>query len=83
MTLLVFEKPGCALCDEAHELLENVSSRFVFSVERRNIFEDEATFARYRYRVPVVVLDGRELVELRFSQTQLEAALTAAGVQTK
>ena len=83
MTLRVFEKPGCPLCDDARELLENVSSAFVFTLERRNIFEDEASFTRYRYRVPVVTLGGRELVELRFSQTELEAALDAAGVQRK
>lgn len=83
MTLLVFEKPGCPLCDDARELLENVSSAFVFTLQRRNIFEDEAAFTRYRYRVPVVVLGGRELVELRFTQTELEAALDAAGVQRK
>jgi glutaredoxin len=83
MTLLVFEKPGCPLCDDARELLENVSSAFVFTLERRNIFEDEAAFTRYRYRVPVVALGGRDLVELRFSQTELEAALDAAGVQRK
>lgn len=83
MTLRVFEKPGCPLCDDARELLENVSSRFVFTLERRNIFEDEAAFTRYRYRVPVVELDGRALVELRFTETELEAALDAAGVQRK
>ena len=83
MTLRVFEKPGCPLCDDARELLENVSSRFVFTLERRNIFEDEAAFTRYRYRVPVVELDRRALVELRFTETELEAALDAAGVQRK
>lgn len=83
MTLVVFEKPGCPLCDDARELLENAEARFVFTLERRNIFEDEAAFIRYRYRVPVVTAGGRELVELRFSSNQLEAALDAAGVQRK
>ena len=83
MMLRVFEKPGCPLCDDARELLENVSSRFVFTLERRNIFEDEASFTRYRYRVPVVELVVRSVLERRFTETELEAALDAAGVQRK
>jgi len=76
----VYGKPGCSLCDDALELLDDTSARFSFVVSRHNILEDQAVFARYRYRVPVVVIDGIERLELRFDLSELEAALIASQV---
>lgn len=76
--LIVYRKPGCPLCDEAEELLEDAAARWPFELERRNILESEAWFERYRYRIPVVVIDGVERLELRFTAEALEAALAGA-----
>lgn len=74
-TIHVYRKPGCSLCDEALELLADARAGFDFTVETHNILEDEALFAKYRYRVPVVVIDGIERLDLRFDEGQLEAVL--------
>jgi hypothetical protein len=42
---------------------------------QHNIFEQQAWFDAYRYRIPVVAVDGREVLELRFSLDQLKKAL--------
>lgn len=76
----VYGKPICSLCDEALELLDDTSARFSFVVVRHNILDDEVLFARYRYRVPVVVIGGIERLELRFDMQELEAALIASQV---
>jgi hypothetical protein len=76
--LLLYRKPGCPLCDEAEELLESASEKWRFSLEARNILEREEWFAAYRYRVPVLVVNGIERLELRFSSQQVHAALSAA-----
>ena len=76
----VYGKPGCSLCDEALELLDDTSARFSFVVRRHNILEDVALFEKYRYRVPVVVIGGIERLELRFDLQELEAALIASQV---
>lgn len=79
----VYRKPGCPLCDEADELLHDAAARFDFTVVGHNILEDDGLFAKYRYRVPVVVIDGIERLELRFDEGRLEAALQAAGVSLR
>lgn len=79
-TIHVYRKPGCSLCDEALDLLTDVSDRFEFDVQTHNILEDEAVFSKYRYRVPVLVIDGIERLELRFDEGQLVNVFHAAKV---
>ena len=76
----VYGKPGCSLCDEALEALEDIGALFRFEVVRHNILEDAALFEKYRYLVPVVVIDGIERLRLKFDLKELEAALIASKV---
>lgn len=76
----VYGKPGCPLCDDALELLEDTSARFSFELVRHNILEDQALFEKYRYLVPVVVIDGIERLSLKFDPAQLEATLISSRV---
>jgi aspartate/methionine/tyrosine aminotransferase len=64
------------MCDEASDALSEVAERHGVTWSSRNILEDEDAFAKYRYRVPVVVVNGIERLELRFSEAQLEDVLT-------
>lgn len=76
----VYGKPGCSLCDDALEALEDMSALFSLEVVRHNILEDAALFEKYRYLVPVVVIDGIERLRLKFDLKELEAALIASKV---
>jgi glutaredoxin len=78
LSLVVYRKPGCPLCDEAEELLQDARGKWRYSLEARNILERDEWFEQYRYRVPVVVVNGIERLELRFSSGELDAALSAA-----
>ena len=78
LSLVVYRKPGCSLCDEADEVLHDASEKWRYTLEARNILERDEWFAKYRCRVPVVVVNGIERLELRFSADELDAALTAA-----
>jgi glutaredoxin len=82
MHLLVYRKPGCPLCDEADEVLDEARQRWKFTLEARNILEHDEWFSKYRYRVPVVVVNGIERLEVRFSPAAVDAALRAAQEQT-
>ncbi|MFT3709328.1 MAG: glutaredoxin family protein [Archangium sp.] len=76
----VYRKAGCQMCDDAADLLADFRREWAFDVTEHNIQADAALFQKYRYRVPVVVIDGIERLELRFDQRQLEAAFQAARV---
>jgi glutaredoxin len=76
----VYGKPGCSLCDDALELLDDTCTRFQFEVVRHNILEDPVVFEKYRYDVPVLVIDGIERLRTRFDSQELAVALTLSQV---
>jgi glutaredoxin len=63
ITVTLYSRPGCHLCDEARAVLERARGRAAFEIDEINIETDEGLHARYLERIPVVVLDGEELFE--------------------
>ena len=60
-TVRLLEKPDCGLCAEAYRRWRRVSLDVPLEIERVDITEDAALFDRYALRIPVLVLDEREL----------------------
>lgn len=59
--VVVYGKPACSLCDKATAILERLRREFDYRIEHVDITGDPELFARYRDRIPVVVLDGQEI----------------------
>jgi glutaredoxin len=78
MHLKLYTKPGCPLCEEAADLLDELAGEVDFDLETVNIYESPHLFERYRYRVPVVSRDGKDVVELRFTLDELRKAISAS-----
>ncbi len=74
-TVQLYSKPGCHLCDDARLVLEDIAAhpeRYVqFSLEEIDILQQADVFELYRYRIPVIVIDGVEIVEGRFTSEQI------------
>lgn len=77
LTVVLYGKPGCPLCDEARELLDEAAETRRFRIEPRNILERDAWFAAFRYRVPVVEVKGIVRLELRFSLKDVHDLLSS------
>jgi len=60
-TVVVYGKPDCSLCDKATAILERLRAEFEYRIEHVDITGNSQLFARYRYRIPVVTLNGREI----------------------
>jgi glutaredoxin len=75
MIVTLYSKPGCHLCEYARELLDELARELAFAVREVNIANEAALFERYRYRIPVLVVDGREIAEGRLSARDLRAAI--------
>jgi glutaredoxin len=73
----LYGKPGCHLCEEAHAVVVAVRERRPFELEEVDITRDPALEARYRERIPVVAIDGREALELVIEATELERRLAS------
>ena len=58
----LYGKPGCHLCEQAEELIEDLSTEYPISLQILDITADPALFERFRYEIPVIeLLDGRSL----------------------
>lgn len=76
MIVTLYGKVGCCLCDEARDALEEVAAGITFELREVDILSDPRLFEQYRYRIPVVMVDGREVAEGRISALELASALT-------
>lgn len=78
--LVLYSKPGCHLCEEAHEALDLVLAQRAAdglpspTVIVRDIDQDEDLHRRYMLTIPVVAIAGREL-ELATSPAKIRRLL--------
>ena len=75
--LTLYGKPGCHLCEEAREVVQQVRERHPFELEEVDITRDPALEALYRERIPVIAIDGEERLELVIEATELEQCLAS------
>jgi glutaredoxin len=75
LTLTLYSRPGCHLCDDARAALERVRARTTFSLREVDITTDDDLHRRYLERIPVVSLNGEELFEFFVDEAALEDRL--------
>ena len=60
----MYARPGCGLCDEAREVIMAERARTPFDYREVDVSGDDALELEYGIRIPVVLVDGRELFEI-------------------
>jgi len=60
MTVELFSKDECGLCDEARKILKNLKKEFLFDVKEVTLVENHPKFNEYFLAVPVVLVGGKE-----------------------
>jgi hypothetical protein len=76
MIVDLYGKPGCHLCEKVREELLEMREFVEFTLREIDIRCDPALYARYRYDVPVVVVNGEELARHRIADpAELERRL--------
>jgi glutaredoxin len=60
--VILYTKTDCPLCEEARALLEDLHETLPFELTERNIETDDKLKQRYGDRVPLIVVNGREVV---------------------
>jgi glutaredoxin len=63
ITVTLYTRPGCHLCDDARAALERLRERAAFTVHEVDITSDDALHRRYLERIPVIALAGEELCD--------------------
>lgn len=84
--LTLFTKPGCHLCDEAKLVIDTVVSQIrsenagvwasvQFSMDEKNILEDQQLFNLYAEEIPVLQINGETHAYWRIDPERLLQAL--------
>lgn len=73
----LYGKPGCHLCEEAREIVLELGERHRFELDEVDITRDPALEAVYRERIPVIAIDGEEVLELVIEGAELERRLAS------
>ena len=77
MVVTLYSKPGCHLCDEVRALLDELAAGRNLRLEEIDIEGDDGLLERYRFDIPVVLVDGREVARGRIDERQLAATIAA------
>jgi glutaredoxin len=70
--VIVYSKPGCHLCDEARAAIQNSGLNDCFILEEVNIESDPELLRKYKYEIPVVMIDGVECFRYRVNVEELK-----------
>ena len=68
---MLYTRPGCHLCEEVESWLLEVGA----SWQSVDITADAALFEQYRYRIPVIDVDGHEVLGAPMTRADVRRAL--------
>lgn len=58
--LTLYSKPGCPLCKEAKREIEEFAKECELTLEVVDITQDPLLWEKYRYEIPVLLVQGQE-----------------------
>src|SRR5437588_8259877 len=74
MQVTFYTKAGCHLCEEARDMLDDIAAETAYELTEIDIRRDPDIFEQYRYRIPVIIINGERLLEGRIEYRDLARA---------
>ncbi|MFQ5518888.1 MAG: glutaredoxin family protein [Mariprofundus sp.] len=71
----LLSRRDCCLCEDAKLVVAALAEQGLCSWETVNVDRDKSLLVRYGMDVPVLLVDGNELVRHRVSETALKLSL--------
>ena len=75
ITLTIYSRPGCHLCDDMKKVVEQVARSVPLMVAVVDISTDPQLDIRYGQEIPVLLIDGRMAAKFRVSVQELTQIL--------
>ena len=73
--VIIYSKPDCHLCEEAKAAMRAAGCGDLFTLEEVNIEADAELLAKYRYDIPVIMIDGTEAFRHRLIAEEFKAQI--------
>ena len=70
--IIIYSRPGCHLCEEAKAVIQGAGCSDRFTLEEINIESDEGLLRKYKYDIPVILIDGVEAFRHRVDVNQFK-----------
>ena len=83
ITLSIYSRPECHLCDELVDGLRSWQSRYLFEIEIVDISADADLTARYAARIPVLACGETEICQYFLDDKQLQQFLAKSAVKSQ
>lgn len=69
-----YTKVGCHLCEEARDMLDDIAAQTEYELTEIDIRSNPEVFEEYRYRIPVIIIDNKTVIEGRIEFRDLANA---------
>ena len=69
-----YTKAGCHLCEDARDMLDDIAAQTPYDLTEIDIRSDLDIFEKYRYRIPVIIIDETTVIEGRINYSDLAQA---------
>lgn len=73
--IILYSKPGCHLCEVMKEEMAKADCAELYQLDEINIESNAELSARYRYDIPVLMIDGVEAFRHRLTADSFRAYL--------
>lgn len=77
LRILLYSKAECGLCEEMKQQMLEAHCAELYELEEVDIEGDAELFARYRYEIPVLWIDGVEAFRHRLKAEEFRAYVTS------
>ncbi len=74
----LYTKAGCHLCQDARDMLDEIAGQVDYELTEIDIRGNSEIFERYRYRIPVILIDETLVAEGRIEYSDLARAFHVA-----
>lgn len=75
ISLTLYSRPGCHLCDEMKAVVARVAGAIPLSLQEIDISTDPTLEARYGLEIPVLLVDGKKAAKHRVTEAELTRIL--------
>jgi len=72
--VIFYTKAGCHLCEEARDMLEDIAALTTYDLTEIDIRSNPISFEKYRYRIPVILINNETIIEGRIEFRDLARA---------
>jgi glutaredoxin len=75
VTLTLYSRPGCHLCEEMKRVIEKAAATLPVDLREVDISGNPELERRYGLEIPVLEIDGRKIAKYRIDERALTRAI--------